>query len=217
MKRFKCMFALAAILGVGAMTPGCENTMNGSVDGDSVGAARDAIFDEVDVDLGILGEYHLVMVYITGVPNACEAWEEMMDIQEPNCEDYCEEWGEFANDYLGANTYWNMTLNLWAGNDVEDEYDQDDQPGEGEFTAVIDKWDVSALYDADECEDECEDSGAIEEDDEAAENGDVEVTKYDHKDLVKGNYNLDFGNDDTVSGQFKATHCDMGLDDWIWW
>ncbi len=213
MNRMKCMFAIAAIWGVGVMTSGCENTMNGSVDGDSVGVARDAIFDEVEVSLPFWGDMHLIQVFITGVPNACEAWKEIQDIPQNDCDDLCDDYVDYANEYLGANTYWNLTFSVWPDGDAETDYDQGATWGDDEFTAIIDQSDVSAMYDHAECEDECENNEAVIDDEsDEADDGDLTITKYDSKDLVKGNYELDFGNDDLVKGQFKATYCDMNLD-----
>jgi len=207
------MVGLALIAAV-AMTTGCVNTMGGKVDGDQVGPARDAIFDQSEID--VFG-YTRTVIYlvITGVPDACEVWDEFDDIEFDECDDYCEDLNAVATEYLHHNEYWNLSVYLFAEDEVEIEYDQGDWLGEDEFTANLDLMDVTLIRDVDECEEECEDGDdIIAGEGEDAEDGNVIVDKFDSKDEIKGTYEIEFDSDDeVVSGNFKATHCDLGLSD----
>ncbi len=203
--------ALLTTLTLGA---GCANTINGSIDGERVGTARDAIYDEVEVDVPFLGSMHLVYVTVTTVPNACEAYDEMMDIDWNGCDDYCDDLYDFATRYLGLDQYWNLTMALWPGGSVETEYDYGNDVDD-EFTATISRWSVANLYDPAACEDECEDGdepAPTENDD--GEDGFIDIAKYEEKEMVKGSYEIDFGGSDVLKGNFNATYCDMGLDNW---
>ncbi len=210
--------AIAAVFGLS----GCPNTMNGKVDGDTVGPARDAIYDIAEVDFfGVEAAY--VMIVITGVPNACEVWEDFDDVDwNDGCDDYCEELNEVAVEHLHHDFYWNLSISLHAEDDnsVEAEYDWDDEFGEEEFTASVERWDVSLLYDVDACEEECDDGDPVIDDDngEDAEDGTVVISRYDSSDdIIVGDYEIEFDSaDEVVSGQFKATECDLGLSDWVW-
>lgn len=220
MNNVRTLAGVAVIAAIILIT-GCPNTMSGTVDNETVGPARDAIFDISTVDIfGV--EAAFITIVITGVPNACEVWDDFDDVDwSGDCDDYCEDLNAVATEHLIYDTYWNLTISLHAEDDnsVEADYDQDDDFGEDEFHASIENWDVSLLYDVDACEEECEDGDPVidHSDDENAKSGTVIVSRYEHKDVIKGNYEIEFDSEDeVVKGQFKATHCDLWTENYLW-
>ncbi len=233
MYRFRFGWGLAVILLVGA---GCANTMSGTLDGQKVGPARSAIFDEAEMSMSIPGFGELVsmqvlQVFISGFPDACALYDRVYDVSYGSCEETCEDLYEIAVDLLGHDEYWALSMTLFPEDAVDTAYTEggplddlslddidwwnlDDLTltGNDTFTAGASLWDVSAWYDLAACEAACEDDPSVMEDDELAETGEVEVGKFVEDSKLKGNYVLDFGGGDVIRGAFDAEYCDLGLD-----
>ena len=203
------MHRLLLALALPLLAAGCANTMNGSIDDESVGAARDAIFDEVEV--GFAGySVHVLYVAITGVPDACEAMDAMLSTSFNSCDDYCEDMNGIANDYLGRDVYWTLGINLWPEDDPDVVYDHGDDLPQDEFYATISRDDFAMAYDPPACEEACEDfEDVVESDAENSKDGVLEITSYEQEDTLQGTYDIEFGGDDFVTGRVKATYCDF--------
>ncbi len=205
--------ATLSLLAIGTACDG--NSFRGSFDGEPVGTARDAIFDEVEVEIPLFGTYRAVVVLITGASDACETIQEFNDVSMWNCDEACEDLTVFANEQLGQDTYWNLWLTLRADGATEGDYTLDTSFGDGDFLATGERWDASNLYDTTTCEAACQDGDAISTDSEAGESGTLTVSSYAENEAVKGSYEVNFGGGDVLSGRFNASPCDLGS--WIWW
>lgn len=201
-------------LGLAALTA-CTNTMTGKVDGEPVDQARSAVFDEVTYEVPFLGDVRFMLLYITSMDDACEVFHAIADNTPLGCDDTCDEYTELASEYLGRDEYWNLTMAIHIEDETVREFYYDPELGDDEFRARIERWDVSLLYDRPACEDACEDGESVfgaENDD--GEGGNLAITAYDSE-RVEGEYLVDFGGEDSVSGRFAATWCD--LDALVWW
>jgi hypothetical protein len=195
-----------------------SNTISGTIDGESVSSARSAIFDEVELDLGILGEYRVFQLLVTDIPDAC-AFYDRLTLVEPSldCDATCIEYAGIADEYLGADDYYTLSMNIRSDVLVEDTYDYDaGVDGNDTFSASYTAYDVAVISDANLCEDACEEADPLlGQDADAGQSGLVELThRVEYAQLV-GSYEVGFGGEDTVKGKFDAEFCDMG--DWIWW
>ncbi len=203
------MHRLILALALPVLAAGCANTMNGSIDDESVGAARDAIYDELEVGFGGLS-VKIVYVAITGIPDACDALDALWSTGAGSCDDHCEEMGEVAADYLGGDVYWSLDILMFPEDDVDVEYDHGEGMFQDDFYAEIFRDDVSLVYDQAACEEACEDGDSVvDSDSEGSKDGTIEITSYDEGELIKGNYDIEFGGDDVVKGKFTAEHCDI--------
>ena len=207
---------------------GCANSMSGTLDGQKVGPARSAIYDEAEMSMSIPGFGELVslqvlQVFVSGFPDACALYDRVFDVDFTSCEESCEDLHDIAVDLLGHDEYWALSMTLFPEDAVEAEYTEGDLlddldlgdlslTGNDTFTAGVSLWDVSAWYDLGACEAACEDDPDVIDDDEAAESGELEVTKFVADSQLNGDYVVDFGGGDVIRGAFDAEYCDLGLD-----
>ena len=207
---------------------GCANSMSGTLDGQKVGPARSAIYDEAEMSMSIPGFGDLVslqvlQVFVSGFPDACALYDRVFDVDFTSCEESCEDLHDIAVDLLGHDEYWALSMTLFPEDAVEAEYTEGDLlddldlgdlslTGNDTFTAGVSLWDVSAWYDLGACEAACEDDPDVIDDDEAAESGELEVTKFVADSQLNGDYVVDFGGGDVIRGAFDAEYCDLGLD-----
>lgn len=234
MARHTTWFFIVAVL---LVLGGCANTMSGTLDGQKVGPARSAIFDEAEMSMSIPGfgelvSLQVVQVFVSGFPDACALYDRMYDIEYSSCEETCEDLHEIAVDLLGSDEYWTLSMTLFPEDAVDTAYSEGDPlddlslddidwwnlddltlSGNDTFTAGASLWDVASWYDLAACETACEDDPTVVEDDELAEAGEVEVKKFVEDDRVKGDYVVDFGGGDVIRGAFDAEYCDLGLDE----
>ena len=215
---------------------GCANTMSGTLDGQRVGPARSAIFDDAEMSMSVPGFGELlsiqaVQLFVTGFPDACALFELAYDVDYTSCEEMCEDLHEFATDQLSADEYWNVSVTLFPDEAVDTEYTQgsplddiglddidwwnlDDLSlsGNDTFAASAAVWDISAWYDLADCEAACEDNEGVVAGAEVAEGGEVTVNRFTEGSLLKGNFAMDFGGGDEIKGKFDAEYCELGLD-----
>lgn len=224
--------ALAAL----ACAGGCANTMSGTLDGQKVGPARSAIFDEAEMSLTVPGfgdlvSMQVIQVFVSGFPDACALYDRVYDVEYTSCEETCEDLHDIAVDLLGHDEYWTLSMTLFPEDAVDTSYavgsplddlslddidwfnlDDLTLTGNDTFSAGAGLWDVAAWYDLAACEAACEDDPSVIEQDEAAEEGEVEVKKFVEDSRLKGDYVVDFGGGDVIRGGFDADYCDLGLD-----
>jgi hypothetical protein len=202
--------------------------MSGTLDGQKVGPARSAIYDEAEMSMSVPGFGELVSlqvlrVFVSGFPDACALYDRIYDVDYTSCEETCEDLHEIAADLLGHDEYWALSMTLFPEDAVEAEYTEGDLlddlslddltlTGNDTFSAGASLWDVSAWYDLAACEAACEDDPAVIDDEDVAETGELEVNKFVADSKLKGDYVLDFGGGDVIRGAFDAEYCDLGLD-----
>lgn len=202
---------VALTLCLGACSPA---SVRGQIDGDNVGGARSAFFDTVDFDFGVLGSIEYVVVAITDLPNGCDVLEDLYTTVEPTCDDVCDAYIDIVEDNkIKQDDYFILWMVANTEDGDEGEFDFDEELGDEEFTASYSAFDAAPLYDAGDCEDECEDGDLLDADIEDGKDGTLVIKKSD-SDVVIGNFDVDFGGDDRLTGSFKAEECDMS--DWIW-
>lgn len=197
---------LAASLLFVLATACSSTTIGGEVDGDNIGGARSAVFDKFD----ILGT-DVILMLVTDMPDGCAVLEDWADVRTGDCNDECEDLSRLGNEHLGREAYW------WSGvfmNPYEEDvgtYAFDDEvDDDGEFAGFVSVMDFSDVYDEGTCIDEC-DAGnePVATDEEDADGGSVTVDGFENNVEMKGSLELEFPGDETVSGRFKAEHCDL--------
>ena len=195
-----------------ALLMGCGPvSVSGVVDGERVGGARSAIFDNLE-----LFGTDTVLVLLTDIPDACKTYEEIFEaLATDTCDDRCDNLKDVADERLGRKGYWSVVIGSFTTGSVEDTYDYEQAPGNDEFNLLYQSWDVQPLYDTNSCEEECEDGDLLDPDEETGNSGELEIVEYDSKDFVKGRFEVDMGGDEELRGSFNAEHCDMV--DWIPW
>ncbi len=185
----------------------CANTMNGEVDGRSVGSAHDAIFELETIDLGPLGSYNTLWLIITGASDACEGLDELWDA-DGDCEEYCEELEPIARDHLPHSEVWTLSIWIAGTEEIEGLYSHGGWADLDGFGASIERWEVEALRDPAICEEMCEDGETIPSDSENSTDGSIEIQTYESKESLEGEYTIEF-DDDVVEGHFSANWCDI--------
>jgi hypothetical protein len=186
-------------------------SVRGQVDGEGVGGARDAIWDELSIDLGPLGEYSVTAVILTDFPEACAVFEGFYeDAFQLSCDDVCDEYLELAQTYdLDREAYWSLSLSINTSDGFEGTFDFDRELGDDEFVADYSAWDATPLQDAGVCEDTCEDGDLLDPDTDEGEDGTLELEGIDDEDVLRGQFETSFGGEDGLQGSFRATRCDM--------
>lgn len=195
---------------------GCDRaSIGGSIDGERVGGARDAIWDELTLDLGVLGEWTSTVVMVSDLPESCELLEAMDDAFAFGCEERCDEYLEVFDAFdLRADSYFILTLYANTSESIEGEFTFDDQPEEGEFNGSFATWDTTALRDPDLCEEACKEGELLEANTEVIEDGALDLSSLDKDDELRGRFELDFGGDDSLGGGFAARSCSLA-EDWF--
>jgi hypothetical protein len=194
------------------LAAGCgPASLGGLVDGERVGGARDAVWDEVEVDWGPFGEWSATTVLVTDIPNTCEVLDAMADAYEFDCEERCEEYLEvLETHHLGQERYFMLSIYADTSDGAEGSFSQDEEVGEGEFNASFASWDVSVIADPDACEEACEEGELLEdESEEDTDGGELELGGFDG-DILSGRFIVEFEGDEGVEGSFHAESCDLG-------
>lgn len=190
-------------------------SISGKIDGETVASPRSAAFDEVTIDLGPLGEYKALTIFVTDVGDACQVFDDFYSNIEWGCDEQCEDWSRIAQDELGKDEYWSMSLTLVADPDrVEGEFAFADGLEENHFDGSLTRWDVSTLYDETTCVSTCQDGADVlgrRVADVTA--GSVEVTAYESGEAFDGKFDVTLSDDD-LKGSFRATRCDQ-MSDWF--
>ena len=201
----------AVLLGVGCGPV----SIDGEVDGQSVGGARDAIWDEFEVDLGPLGSYQYTAVILTDVHDACEVTDAFAEAlrEESDCESLCEVYLDTVEQWeLSTEGYWTLSLFANTSDDEAGEFAFDPLAEAGEFDATFSRIDSSDLVGQSECEDACEDRELLESSEDDGEDGTLELEAAEGEEL-SGTFTVEFGGADLLEGDFTATRCDMT--DWF--
>lgn len=201
------------VLGALAMAACGPVSGGGVVNGDRIGGARSAIFDQLDVD--ILGfEYQETLVTVTDLPDACHLTEDLIDVVSDggDCDDLCDGYTDVAEEYhLTPRQYWSVTLSANTTDDEEGEFTFDRDLEEGDFVGDLSWLDGETLFDRDRCESVCEDEDWNDEG-EDGEDGELDIASNDG-DQLQADVSVDFGGDDHVDLHFTAERCDMS--DWF--
>jgi len=199
-------FGLA--LGLTACSPA---SISGEVGGEKVPAPADAAYDTYEFDIPFVGTVEIMALVISDAPDFCETWGQFADNVELDCAEQCEDWVRIAEDDLGKDAYYNMTLySTFDPARPEGEYRMGGSlPAENEFTGAYTTHDTSHLYDQDGCVEWCEAGNPVVPNEESnPSGGSLTVDSFDRdNEQVRGSFELDFG-DDTVTGDFKARRCD---------
>ncbi|MEQ1505663.1 MAG: hypothetical protein ABMB14_25745 [Myxococcota bacterium] len=204
------MRIVPVVMALGACGPA---HLGGQIDGEPVGGARDAFFDTLSVNLGPLGDYEATVVVVTDFPTACDVYDDLASTFELSCDALCDEYLDLAETYhLRQETYWSTIFTVNTSDEEVGTFDYDPAVGEGEFSTAFYRYDGTDLFDADACEDACEDGELLQAEDEQGEDGELEIDRADSE-LIHGRFDVDFGGDDRLSGGFSARPCDTS--DWL--
>ena len=188
-------------------------SVSGRVDGEGVGGASDAFYDEIRIDFGPFGELEYLVVMVSDFAPGCDIFEDFFTTIEPTCDDLCDEYIGYAEEYhLGRDDYWSLAFVVNVSDGIDDVFDFDEDLGDSEFTASFSSWDTRPLHDPAECEDACEDRDLLEAEVDEGKDGELELA--DEGDRIRGRFDLQLGGDDALKGSFSAHACDM--EEWIW-
>jgi hypothetical protein len=185
----------------------CANTMSGTVEGERVGRANESIFQLASYEVPLVGTLTGVGIAITGAKDSCEGLDELEAVSN-DCVDQCEELEAIAADHLPSNEIWTLWIWLISDDEVEGHYLHSDESDFDGFGASIDRADVSALRDFDECVALCQDDEPIPTMSESSTGGSIELTSYESHDRLEGEYSIEFGAD-VVEGHFSAEWCEI--------
>ncbi len=186
---------------------GCANTINGKVDGERVGSVKESIFQLVSYDVPLVGTLTGIGVAVTGAKDSCEGLDELNNVSH-DCVDQCEELELIAADHLPSNEIWTLWIWLVSDDSVEGHYLHADASDFDGFGASIDKSDVSALRDFDTCLEMCQEDESIPTTSEDSTGGTIELTGYESRDRLEGEYTIEFGTD-VLEGHFAADWCEI--------
>jgi hypothetical protein len=185
----------------------CSNTMQGTVDGERVGRANESIYQLISYEVPLVGTLTGIGLIVTGANDACEGLD-ALDAVSNDCNDRCDELLDIAADHLPSDEIWSLSVWLVSDDAVEGHYLHSTENDFDGFGASIDKSDVSALRDYQECIDLCSDGDPIPTTSENATGGTVELTAYEPNERLEGEYSIEFGAD-IVEGHFSASECEI--------
>lgn len=200
---------LALLCGAAACGPA---GISGSIDGERISGARDAVWDDAELDLGPIGEWETTTVLVSNLPSLCEVLDELSDA-DGDCEERCDRYLEIADEFdLNLDRYYILSVyaNTSEGDDGEFEHDGD--LGEGEFDADFSIYDATYFQDLDACEEACKDNEIFDPDGEDADDGELDLGGVED-DFLRGQFDIEFGGGDRLQGSFRASQCD--LNDWL--
>ncbi|MBX2802237.1 MAG: hypothetical protein KTR31_31435 [Myxococcales bacterium] len=190
---------------------GC-GSVTGTVDGQPVSGARDALFDRLTLELPFLGRLEATVVMVTDFDASCEVLDGFLSPDLRTCDDLCEDYLQLADTYgFPDDEAWALTF-VVNTSDSDTAFALDSDLAAGDFTAAFRRWDATGLADAAACEAACEAGELLPSDGEDAQTGQLELTTSSDT-LVEGSFDLGLGGADEISGRFEATPCD--LTDWI--
>lgn len=191
--------------------PACANTIHGEVDGEDVGAVRDAVFQLEVLEIPFVGSVTGVALAITGATDACEGYDELGSVDD-DCTDRCEELAVIAEDHLPSDDLWTLWVWLATDDEVVGHYEHADENSFDGFGASIQHDEVSALRDYEACIALCEVGEDVPSTSTDSTGGTIEVTAYESADSLEGEFTIEFGAD-TLEGRFAAGWCE--LFDWL--
>ena len=187
-------------------------SVSGEVGGEKVPAPADAAYDTYTFDVPFLGQVEVMSLVISDVPDFCETWDGFVDNVEPGCDEQCEDWVRLAEEDLGKDAYYNISIvAVYDPARMEGEYRLGGTvPAENEFAGSYVTYDTSHLYDEAGCVEWCQAGNPVVDNDTSNPGGGtLTVDTFDSdKEEVRGSFELAFG-DDTVTGDFKARRCEQ--------
>lgn len=191
------------------LLPGCgPAAVGGTVDGEEVGGARDAIYDRI-----AFGPLEYTIVVVSDYRDSCEVTDAFLDAFAFDCEERCEEYVAIVDAYdLDHDSYWNLSFTLNTSDLQEGVFDHDEGLADEEFVASFVRWDATPMRDVAACEEACEEGELLVGDEELAEGGTVEIVDVDES-SIEGTFEVALGGADGLEGRFLAEPCD--LESWL--
>jgi hypothetical protein len=194
-----------------ALASGCSPvSLSGNVIGTGVGNARTAVFDSVSYD--VFGfTFEGIVLLMSDIPDSCEVIDDFTNVRPNDCVDQCADLGSIGDEYLGRDEYWWSVAVMNPYDDDTGVYAFDDSIDDaGDFTSSFSALDMADIYNTDACEEICRaDDEPIQSDDRDVTGGTVTIDTFENNAEMKGSVDLSFPGDETISGKFKAEHCDL--------
>lgn len=193
---------------------GCDGaTVNGTVDAKEVGGARDAIWDEFEIDLPFVGSISFTQIWISDFSDSCEVVHALADADDDadSCEELCAGYLQVVDDFhLDPEDHWSLYLSANTSDGAVGDFDYADLPDVDEFSAAFTFLRGGDLVDSSTCEAACEDGDLLAEpsDTELGEDGLLTLDEVDDGDLP-GEFRIEFGGADVLEGSFHAEPCDL--------
>lgn len=193
---------------------GCGSVrVSGTVDDRAIGGARDAIFDQVSVDVPFLGTYEATVLILTDFPDACEVLEDLYTVVVPGCEARCDDYLDLVELHnLTQDEAWSLGLVLNTS-DEDTDFTLSNDLQAGTFTAGFTHYDTAPLLDEALCVETCQEHDLLDGEYSSGRSGTLELTDQDDEQL-RGSFELSLQDDDTLQGSFRASRCDM--EQWLW-
>jgi len=191
----------------------CDDvSVEGTVDGEEVGGARDAIYDILDLEVPFVGDIEFTVVVLSDTEDFCEVTQAFADADEDaeDCEELCTAYLQVVEDFdLDPESFWTLMLSVNTSDAAEGAFDFEELVAEeGEFTASFSRFDASDLSDQSLCESACEDIELLEAEVEVPESGTTELEAVSDEELP-GTFTLEFDGGDALEGSFEADRCDL--------
>ncbi len=194
---------------------GCANTISGEVNGMPTPKLADAVYDANTVEIPFLGDFRVVVLMLTDMPEACTVLDQIAEVGG-SCADQCEDLVHIQQTWLGDEDYWLTSMAVVVEDEMERTYTQDDDWGENEFQGTWLGLDLRNLDSLDDCLDECEDGDdPVPSDEEAILDGTLVFEEYEQGIQLSGEFELFYEGQEHQEGRFNASACD--LQDWFWW
>lgn len=205
-----------AILG---LTAGCSPaSVDGTIDGEEVGAIESALFDETTFwvdDLNI--EIRQATIVLTGMGGGCAAFQQTREgrpytygnpSEGMDCVEQCRADIAHMASVGATDPFWILSHELVMGDTAVATYDHEPyalNPAAFDATAI-----QAAIIAESDCPALCQNPAAVETYPIWADStaGAFEVTEYAEGDRLGGTFEIEFDGD-VVSGEFEAEHCEM--------
>ena len=209
--RLLCSLSLLLLVGCG------EVSFRGDVGETNLSQVRSVGFDTVRMELPVWGEVHWMVLVFSDAQDACEAVPGFGGLNLPTeCEDRCDAYVDLLDrSGIRKDESWGLTLTLNAiqeGFETTFPYNADFV--DGSFVGDLEAWQLSYIEDPVGCVEACMDGVGVPAEYTAVSGGEVEITRHDPEELLKGKVDLAFGLDQ-VQGSFRAQPCDLSA--WNWW
>ena len=209
--RLFCALSSLLLMGCGQVS------FRGDVGDTNMGKVRSVGFDTVQMELPVWGQVNWMVLVFSDAQDACEAVPGFGGLNLPaDCSERCDAYVDLLDrSGIRKDESWGLTVALNAIQEgFETTFPYNSDFVEGSFVGDLEAWQLSYIEDPVGCEEACLDGVGVPADYTAVSGGEVEITRHDPDELLKGKLDLAFGLDQ-VRGSFHAQPCDLSA--WNWW
>ena len=192
---------------------GCTDaSVNGTVNGEPVSAARDAAYQSEEIGVPFLGDFQVFSIQVSDIPDICAVTEALEATATVDCYDQCSAWFDIDSRWLGGDRYFQLSfLAVTDPARVEGELELGGLiPGENQFNGSVRTFDTSHIHDIGECVDWCEDGNpAVPSENNTFAAGSLTIDAFDPSaESTRGAFEVELA-DGGLDGRYNATRCDF--------